>query len=455
MRKKLLIKLFIPFVLLIFLSIAIIGLSSKNPSPTLQSGWVLQTNLQSQLRGRTVSDMAFTDSVTGYAVTPWINTGDSTFIFKTTNGGDNWYPIVSQPKSMGGFNRIKFINKNTGFTCGDYFKKTTNAGINWVIINASGISAEMMYVLNEDTIFLTNSESMTGGVFRTTNGGQNWQQIYAAGMYNPADIYMFNARIGFYSQDKLYKTTNGGFNWSIINDTNYFYLKLVDTLFGYRARTQPYSMQVTTNGGYNWASQRLPVIPGVNTSRNVTYFSMYYKDTVWLIGGTVWYPNPGRERGLIFKTTNGGLNWGYQLPDTHLIQIPVYHFIKNIGANNLWAYNKNGYGIHTTVGGDSTIYTNIKEQITNISSQFKLEQNYPNPFNQVSSIKYQVLRRADIKLIVYNITGREIITLVNKNQNSGNYNVKFEGSNLSSGVYFYSLFVEGIRVDTKKLMLIK
>ncbi|MCX6164356.1 MAG: T9SS type A sorting domain-containing protein, partial [Ignavibacteriae bacterium] len=101
------------------------------------------------------------------------------------------------------------------------------------------------------------------------------------------------------------------------------------------------------------------------------------------------------------------------------------------------------------------------EQITNNATNFVLFQNYPNPFNAISKIKYKISKtefrsqNSEVRIIVYNITGKEIGTLVNKKQSSGEYEVKFDGSNLGSGIYFYTLFVDEIRVDTKKAVLIK
>ncbi|NCS90419.1 MAG: T9SS type A sorting domain-containing protein, partial [Ignavibacteria bacterium] len=86
--------------------------------------------------------------------------------------------------------------------------------------------------------------------------------------------------------------------------------------------------------------------------------------------------------------------------------------------------------------------------------EFALLQNYPNPFNPVTKIKYAVSIRQYTTLKVYNILGREVATLVNEYQAAGNYEVKFDASNLSSGVYFYKL-QSGNFVQTKKLLLMK
>jgi len=90
----------------------------------------------------------------------------------------------------------------------------------------------------------------------------------------------------------------------------------------------------------------------------------------------------------------------------------------------------------------------------NIPTNFKLFQNYPNPFNPTTSIKYEVSSIANVKLAVYDILGREIETLVNEEKFPGEYEVKFNASNLPSGTYFYVLRA-GNFSETKKMILMK
>ena len=96
---------------------------------------------------------------------------------------------------------------------------------------------------------------------------------------------------------------------------------------------------------------------------------------------------------------------------------------------------------------------------------FELSQNYPNPFNPTTKIKYSVpgvgtsfLSASGgmkfVKLIIYDILGNEIATLVNEQKPAGNYEVEFDGSNLSSGIFFYKL-TAGDFVLTKKMILLK
>jgi hypothetical protein len=91
---------------------------------------------------------------------------------------------------------------------------------------------------------------------------------------------------------------------------------------------------------------------------------------------------------------------------------------------------------------------------TNLPSEFRLWRNYPNPFNPTTIISYALPKQSMVTLRIYDILGRAIKTLVQETQEPGNYRVRLDASDLSSGVYFYRL-VAGSFVDTKKLLLLR
>jgi hypothetical protein len=84
----------------------------------------------------------------------------------------------------------------------------------------------------------------------------------------------------------------------------------------------------------------------------------------------------------------------------------------------------------------------------------ELLQNYPNPFNPSTTIRYALPQRSRTTLTVFNTLGQQVATLVNDTQEAGNHDVRFDGSGLASGVYFYRL-TAGEYVNTKKLLVIK
>jgi hypothetical protein len=102
-------------------------------------------------------------------------------------------------------------------------------------------------------------------------------------------------------------------------------------------------------------------------------------------------------------------------------------------------------------GANSTIGIN---QISSIVKEFSLEQNYPNPFNPVTNINFGIPKSEFVSLKVYDILGREVRSLVSQNMTPGVYEVNFDASGLSSGMYYYSLRA-GDNVSVKKMVLVK
>ncbi|HEX2787325.1 MAG TPA: T9SS type A sorting domain-containing protein [Ignavibacteria bacterium] len=93
-------------------------------------------------------------------------------------------------------------------------------------------------------------------------------------------------------------------------------------------------------------------------------------------------------------------------------------------------------------------------QTSNIADGYKLGNNYPNPFNPETNIEFKIAETGQVQLKVYDATGREVANLVNQKMNPGSYNVKFNASNLNSGIYFYTLTANNFR-ETKKMILVK
>jgi len=96
----------------------------------------------------------------------------------------------------------------------------------------------------------------------------------------------------------------------------------------------------------------------------------------------------------------------------------------------------------------------VEIMVTALPKAFALEQNYPNPFNPSTIISYQLPVKSNVELKIYDLLGNEVAALVNEQKEAGSYQVQFDGSKLSSGVYFYKLHAKGVAL-TKKLLLMK
>jgi hypothetical protein len=118
------------------------------------------------------------------------------------------------------------------------------------------------------------------------------------------------------------------------------------------------------------------------------------------------------------------------------------HSEKLIGIVN------NGIGISVSAA------TGIKKETNNVPLVFALKQNYPNPFNPSTTISYQIPNSGFVNLKIYDITGKEVITLVKEQKSAGSYSVRFNANNLPSGIYLCKI-ESGNNIQTKKMMLMK
>jgi len=120
----------------------------------------------------------------------------------------------------------------------------------------------------------------------------------------------------------------------------------------------------------------------------------------------------------------------------------------------VWTSGVLGNGTSTFAIVEEFVVSVENEESNSLVKQFNLSQNYPNPFNPTTTISYQLPSSNLVTLRVYDVLGNEITTLVNANKSAGSHTVNFDGSNLSSGIYYIQFNSNGFR-QTRKMMLMK
>lgn len=411
------------------------------------------------------TSIKFSDDNSGYSV------GNNGLILKSTNNGTNWSKI-SQTHPDSYVNRIQFCDINIGFAVTySQILKTTDSGNSWQSIFDSNVLYDEA-VINEDTIFVCG----TNGIFRTINGGSNWINQINPG-YSLKAISFLNSKIGYCSGTNndgiLMKTTNGGLNWitftvdfSAWGGGNIVIINQNVIFINSWSRTLK-----STNGGLNWFNVSHPgfgihnlFFIDINTGFAVGYDFSIYKTTNSGIYWTNKYNNPnsayvnsihflnsmtgfaGGDRGILLKTINAGENW-YEVysPSSNDVNTVLMQDtdIINIGGSQF---------IYKTIEG--VIPIKVLNNNIVLPRLFSLSQNYPNPFNPQTKIKFAVPKASFTKLVIYDLLGREVTTLLNEELKPGTYEADWDGSNFSSGVYFYKL-VAGDFVETNKMVLMK
>ena len=397
------------------------------------SGWVQQTSGTNA----NLEDIQFIDANNGWAV-GWDNT-----ILKTTDGGQTWVTkrsIVKGPFIYGVF----FWDANKGWAAEDNgsILSTTDGGENW-----SEKSTSAPYLLDFDFIDANNGWAFggLGTILHTTDGGAQWtsqntnqtNDFYAGKFFN-ADT---GVAVGFLG--RCIKTTDGGASWSqksTLLSNSFNDLSFIDNITGWAAGYNVIAH--TTNGGDTWVMQK--VLPD-----SLYLNGIHFADSQngWASG------NSQSGAGIILHTTDGGTNWTQSnFNFSNFYNLKAFSFI---GANTGWVVGDAGVILHTTNGG----ITSVKEITGNaLPQQFVLSQNYPNPFNPSTTIEFSIPKQSFVTLKVYDLLGREVATLVNKELQAGSFKTQFDASSaragLASGVYLYRLNAGGF-VQTKKLMLMK
>jgi Secretion system C-terminal sorting domain len=126
--------------------------------------------------------------------------------------------------------------------------------------------------------------------------------------------------------------------------------------------------------------------------------------------------------------------------------------MENIGSGNIL------YRLKTVDNNGSYKYS-AEVEVTAIPQAYELKTNFPNPFNPETKIQYALPGNAKVRLVVYDIIGRQVAELVNEEQNAGYYEKTFSGSNLSSGLYFYRITAQAqgknVFSQVKKMLLVK
>jgi subtilisin-like proprotein convertase family protein len=180
--------------------------------------------------------------------------------------------------------------------------------------------------------------------------------------------------------------------------------------------------------------------PGASPDLGMHMITIFDDQADSTIGGTLpapWSPRVKPTNALsIFNSQNSSGWWKIVVTD-------IYTSADD-GTLIGWGIQFNNQTV-TGVGDPS---------ITGIPNRFMLYQNYPNPFNPVTTVKYDLAKDVKVKITVYDLLGREVAVPVNEFKKAGSYSMKFDGTQMASGIYFYKIEA-GNFVETKKMILVK
>ncbi len=407
-------------------------------------------------------------------------------------GGENFLPNFENPKLFmvhsSLFTDRKFSLILSQNSHGLYL--SDDKGNTWMTSYYDDEQIKSLFATNDGQYYISTDHS----IHTSIDMGIHWEQIlHKAG----SSLKMFSDcydNIYYSSGSVLYRSADKGEEWETVISSG---INVDDFFSGYNNEFTIFEEDYTNpkigksvDSGKTWIvsdlENNLAITSGVLLSN----------------GNFVIYRDEGGDDSRILKSSDGGYVWEevFYSGDKFVNLISINDIIysgykrfgatysenegkswKNMGSDGLtnkythsFIIDSDGYFYISAYDGmwepfnggvfrsSLPLVTSIEEIEEQMTNKFHLSQNYPNPFNPSTVIKYQIpnkvipsgVEEALVQLIIYDILGKEVVTLVNKKQGAGNYQVEFNASNLPSGVYFYRLSTDSF-VETKKMVLLR
>ncbi len=413
------------------------------------------------------------------------------FLLRSTNDGATWFDIdtsglasgfvspyggafTTMPNKSGGVNFYvacygKLINLFNLSTIVKFYESTNN-GSSWNSLN--GINTNILDY--DGTLSMASAPNRIGGynIFESgestpnmlsTDNGSTWQtpkESFQAYTYVVDDsiTYALNGGINF--------STDGGLTWARTNSPGYLVWSFAAKGKYLLAGTPNNGVYLSTDSGTTWNAVNNGALSSVISNSGISSVGIVpdgngsYKFLVCTF--PLYQGIPGRNN-YIFLSTNFGVTWS-DVSDGLPLDGAIINLVEKNDRNGI-PYIYAGFGAPLSAPYSfgyhgiwrrplSELVVDVKESLNQTPTRFSLGQNYPNPFNPSTTISYSIPQRSYVTLKVYDMLGKEVSVLVNEEKNAGSYIIKFNGSTLSSGIYFYKLQA-GNFTQTKKLILLK
>jgi photosystem II stability/assembly factor-like uncharacterized protein len=380
-----------------------------------------------------VTDADFVDSLHGWAV------GDRGTILRTTNGGAEWQPQISG--SDRDLYAVEFLGPSLGWIGGDdgLLLYTEDGGYTW---------NSQVYPTTRPIVDLAFADPLrgwamgsTGPVLYTDDGGMTWVEQLP-------DNSMHHHRVSAVSADeawlvatggRCYHTTNAGQTW----DTTFSGMGLEDLSFldaahGWAVQNVHNNYTVLSTGDSGWTWE-----PRYTAGTGVEIVDLYADDTHTIWVGASMFQEPYDE--FYLHTTDGGVTWdSLAWSESYLADIA------SPDSNHTWLIGP-GSGIRLLrTGGVSSTEEHPSPAVPAVCALSV----FPNPFNAYTTLTLDLPQRGAIRVSVFDLLGREVKTVADGLFNEGRHFLRFDGTLLSSGLYFVRLETPA-RTITRKMILLK
>jgi photosystem II stability/assembly factor-like uncharacterized protein len=364
-------------------------------------------------------------------------------VFLSTDNGTSWTPTGLKDNYI-----VALVANGTTLlaaTDGNGVCVSTDNGTTWTqtMLNTYTNGNYVSSVAISGTNLFAGT--LYNGIFLSTDNGTTWTQTSPKWAYVNSLVVSPNGTGGtnLFAVAKgtgAFLSTDNGTNWTEVdNGLPWNYVNTLTVSPNGTGGTNLFAAAngsnafLSTDNGTNW-------IKTGTINGNVSVFALSGKN---IFVGTDSFSGQG---GVSLSSDNSA-SWtdvSTGLPGTDVN-------ILTVGSTDIFLW--------TAIGGIykrslSEMITAVKGNENQIPAKFWLDQNYPNPFNLSTTINYSLPKTGHVALKVYDVLGKEVATLVNEKESSGNYYIQFNANKLASGIYFYRL-IAGNLVMTKKLILMK
>jgi len=388
-----------------------------------------------------------------YSIVQTIDGGYATVISPGEGGFSPDRMIIVKLNNMG---ILQWSKRIGGFSYARSIKQTADKGY----VVAGGTEDPVNFDFNMYVVKLDSNGSLQ---WAKTVGGLNDEFAYSIVQTTDGGYAVAGRTASFGNGDKMYVAkldSSGSLQWtkvfSAYLDRAYSIVQTTDGGYAVAGYTGGGGgmliLKLSTDGSLQWSR----VLDG-GSVQNYAYSIIQTTDEGYAAAG---YGGIVGTRGMfIVKFDNNGNTCGNTVShnisiDTGGILGSPLHTVTNISLIDTTVTPSTGsLGFVTPI-----CVIGIQPISSEIPESFKLFQNYPNPFNPTTNIKFAIPRDANVSIKIYDVTGKEVFS-VNEYKSAGSYELMFDGSNLASGLYFYSIKAEtsqrDVFTETKKMVLIK
>jgi len=370
-------------------------------------------------------------------------TGIDNFLYRNNN--DSTFTLINDGIV------VNDLGNSTGVSWGDY----DNDGDFDLFVANWGGENNFLYQNNGDTTFTKittgivvndGGHSVAGAWGDTDNDGD--QDLYVTNDYNENNCFYDNNGDGTFTKIIIGEFVNdggrsNGATWSDYNNDGFLDLFVPN---GQQPSQSNFLYRNNGISGYNWINIKCVGIPS-----NTSAIGTKLKAKAIIDGQPVWQLN--QVSGQTGFNAQNSFNAEFGIGDALVVDsiliiwpagmVDVYN---NIEVNKFYQATE-GQGLEE-------IFLSSVEKEIDILNKYVLFDNYPNPFNPTTTIKYQIPELSFVTLKIYDVLGNEIATLDNEERPAGEYEVEFDATELTSGIYFYRLQANSF-VETKKMVLMK